>query len=1627
MAYKLTTPELASFRGLMASIRGETSHRDYEAGFIGQYWRAYDSLAEVQIDTVTGRLKADAEASVVIWLRGASQVNQKVGPFSQFIRSYTATEFQLRTAKASTEEALQEASDLIAGSLAETVLGTNAGRLPTLNQLGEVDAGATIGRLFGDRQDFSAWSGSLLFAILGDDTFFRAHLLDAKNGTYDLFAAIASARAALGQTSQTITFPQFKDALVDVLATVAGNNLGAWGTLERLSSLFSDSLAYMDLNFLSFGGDALTLASADYRLGAFGKDDAIDGDASTDIVNAASGADLIRGSLGSDYIDGGADLDTLDYGGSDWGLKVRAASTGAGALGLVVEKGRQGKDSAINVETLILSGKTDTVTIEPGLRGALGIDAGGQEVGKFDALDLTGWKEAVPLTRRTVDGKVVIEIEGLGTFKGFEAVLGASYPSDNVASGKRVDLFFPGPGADDVIVHAGRDARIIGADRADKLWIEKSILTGNPDDSGSIIRLAGGIDSLTTRSAMNLPLIGGPSTFMFWQHTGHYLSPMNVRFDYIPNPIGHATNAAATAGWSDVRITYKLDESNHALAVDIVRFYDRNQKAEDGKEEAVTLARIIAEDWQPGELGITLTKVPQPEDTSYWQYLNRAVTPIVASTTEKPVSEASSNDPTPTGSALAGNMLPNALQGTGLADALDGGGGNDSLSGGAGDDTLIDLAADGAGGTLDGGTGDDLIQIATGSGGVWVIDGGADKDALELQGRLAAGSSVAGVERLVLTGATTIQPGLLDGLGDVRALPTAGIVHASAGTTDLSRAAMSASFEFGGISHDNTLVFTGSSGDDVLVMPAAGLAKLTAHGDLGDDAISGGAAADVLSGDGGNDALNGMDGDDVLEGGADEDTLAGGAGSDTLRGGDGNDVYVYARGGGHDLVDDTSSLGGTDDKLVLVDLQPTDVSLERQENDLVVVVAPKNVGGQDGGRIMLPSQLDDYHESGIEKIVFANGTIWTRADIRARLQDVRTTPGDDVIEGSTTPDTLEGGRGNDLLKGHAGNDTYIYLRGDGSDVVDESDAFAGTADRLMLNGITPGEVALERQGENAVLVIAPSTGGGADGGRVTILGQHNSSLGWERGVEQVVFADGTAWTPADIRLRTISTHSTAGNDTLEGFATDDTLQAGLGNDIVRGLQGNDTYVYHRGDGDDTFDESLGFAGAADELILNGITPGQVLVQRSGNDALLTISASLGGSDGALLTLKEQFSASSELGIEQLIFGDGTVWSKSDLGSNVATVGSNGADYMYGTTAADTLFGRLGDDNLSGGVGGDTYLYRKGDGSDAINDNSGSTSEIDVLKFMDLNPTDVTASRSGWNLLLSVNGTSATVNVNYQFYSSTADWGVEEIRFANGTVWTTDDIQVRTSGKPVIDGTPGSDNLVGTAGPDAMLGRDGEDILNGGAGADDLYGGSGNDILIMDTTAGTAIDVLDGGAGNDTASFSGYSFAIWVDLDYGGREAWTRDLPDLVLGAWREIADLNKIENVAGTAYADQLWGSAGPNVLAGGLGPDRLDGRGGDDWLIGEGGDDVLTGGNGSDTFTFGPGFGKDVVMDFQAGAGTPDLIGFDQALFANMAAIMANANQVGSDTVISFDAQNSITLKNVVLANLHADDFRFV
>lgn len=102
----------------------------------------------------------------------------------------------------------------------------------------------------------------------------------------------------------------------------------------------------------------------------------------------------------------------------------------------------------------------------------------------------------------------------------------------------------------------------------------------------------------------------------------------------------------------------------------------------------------------------------------------------------------------------------------------------------------------------------------------------------------------------------------------------------------------------------------------------------------------------------------------------------------------------------------------------------------------------------------------------------------------------------------------------------------------------------------------------------------------------------------------------------------------------------------------------------------------------------------------------------------------------------------------------------------------------------------------------------------------------------------------------------------------------------------------------------------------------------------------------------------------------------------------------------------------GDNILNGGNGADSFH--------VGSG-DNILTGNGGGDTFYFAADFGNNEITDFTSA----DTIVFDD-VFADFDALLDVSTQVGADTVIALNADQSVTLAGVSLNNLNAADFVF-
>jgi serralysin len=225
------------------------------------------------------------------------------------------------------------------------------------------------------------------------------------------------------------------------------------------------------------------------------------------------------------------------------------------------------------------------------------------------------------------------------------------------------------------------------------------------------------------------------------------------------------------------------------------------------------------------------------------------------------------------------------------------------------------------------------------------------------------------------------------------------------------------------------------------------------------------------------------------------------------------------------------------------------------------------------------------------------------------------------------------------------------------------------------------------------------------------------------------------------------------------------------------------------------------------------------------------------------------------------------------------------------------------------------------------------------------------------------------------------------------------------------------------------------------------GGAGNDTFQMDANFNAATQHIDGGTGFDTVILSGGSASqltmtsnsmVNVEkLVLTSHANYVITMNDNNVAAGQTLTvDASAMQN--GTLHFDGHLESNGAYALLGGTNGDVLIGGRGADTINGGGGPDTLTGGQGADHFVFTGQFGNPLaaqfggatgptVTDFVAAGTGHDVVQLDASAFADFTVLQQHMAQAGSDVVITLDATDTVTLHNVSLSSLTAQDFLFV
>ena len=679
--------------------------------------------------------------------------------------------------------------------------------------------------------------------------------------------------------------------------------------------------------------------------------------------------------------------------------------------------------------------------------------------------------------------------------------------------------------------------------------------------------------------------------------------------------------------------------------------------------------------------------------------------------------------------------------------------------------------------------------------------------------------------------------------------------------------------------------------------------------------------------------------------------------------------------------------------------------------------------------------------------------------------------GEDVMVGSTGNDYLAGGTGTDLLIGGAGNDILEGNNdGDSVSTLDDTLGFGADLPHGFLNPSaaplempledTAGDVIYAGEGRDYVAgcfgndILFGENGNDAligFGGNDVIMGGNDNDTMYGD------FAWGYDYTARD---GNDFLDGGAGNDTIYGNGGGDILIGGTGNDILEGGQGQDTYIYNKGDGNDTINDTradkntVRFGAGINQADIH-LNLGSLMLDLGNGDAIHINNEDQANANGfdrndvfnSSPISSFEFADGTVLSIDELLArgfdiegtnGDDTLISATDPVTGIVTVtdhtlygtntvdrinGYGGNDTLDAGAGNDTLNGGQGNDTLIGGLGSDTYIFNRGDGQDIIADggdptsaSSGQAGSVDTLQFgADIGQSDVTFRRTpAGDLELTINplpgsGLPAEQITIQGWY--TADAGanrIERIVFGAATAQPTILTPADFESLP-ITGTAGDDVINGTNSDDTIVGLGGNDILSGGAGNDTYVfnRGDGMDVIAdqgVPTTAGywqsTVVDTLQLGA-DILQSDVTFCRTLAGDLEITLNNPAGQATDKVTIQGWYTAeASVNRIERIVfgdGTTLNPADFDSL------------PITGTAGADLMTGSSGNDALQGGEGQDTYLFNYGMGYDTVVDASAG----NRIQLD----ANINFCDLKASQNGNDLLLTLrGTQAGMTIKDYYL-----------
>jgi Ca2+-binding RTX toxin-like protein len=536
------------------------------------------------------------------------------------------------------------------------------------------------------------------------------------------------------------------------------------------------------------------------------------------------------------------------------------------------------------------------------------------------------------------------------------------------------------------------------------------------------------------------------------------------------------------------------------------------------------------------------------------------------------------------------------------------------------------------------------------------------------------------------------------------------------------------------------------------------------------------------------------------------------------------------------------------------------------------------------------------------------------------------------------------------------------------------------------------------------------------GGASTVLGENNTALGFEAGLD--IEGSGNI---------VIGVH--AGSNQLQNSAVENSIAIGnntfttTSNQIVLGNSDSQSFVvagisY-------TADQLIALLGIAEQSgaapnqnvtpftdalrgddnanILDGAAGADLLYGRGGDDTYAVDNSGdrpfenlNEGTDAVEVATGVNYTLANSTEIEVLRAGTPSSTTVMNLTGNEfanTVIGNAGRNRLDGGEGADTLQGLAGDDTYVVDSIGDVVVEIAAGGSDTVLVSTEITYSLSATAMVEFLATESYLGALNINLTANDFNNTLTGNAGNNILTGLGgddqfdgDGGNDTFLGGNGNDWF-----YAGTGIDIFDGGSGNDALYyflsqgggitinlatglgsggeaegdsyanierayGTNSNDMLIGGQADEYLGGFGGADTINGGNGNDTL----DGGTAADILDGGDGIDTAYYLRSTVGVNVNLQTG-----------INTGGEAQGDQLSNVENITGSNSSDHLTGSSGNNVL---------NGLGGNDTIRGGQGNDTILGGTGTDTAVY-AGVLADYDFTFNAATQTYAVYGADGSI----------------------------------------------